>query len=591
MTYTDEKNAQIVLSLLKANNIKKIVASPGTTNMPITVSVKRDPFFEVYSSVDERSAAYMACGLSLESNEPVVLSCTGATASRNYLPGLTEAYYKKLPIISITSFNGNENVGHLVAQNIDRRSLPNDVVKCSVQLPYVNNDNDFWECKTLVNKALIETVKDGGGPVHINLPCSYKGTFTTETLPEIRNIKYIDDIGKFNISLQSKKICIFLGSNKFISEKETELIDKFCEMYDGVVLCDHTSEYKGKYRINAAIATSNASPSHKIFRRLRPDLVIHIGEVSGEYYTTGFLKNTNSPVWRISNDGELRDTFKNLDTLFDLSISTFFSHFCSLPISNNKSTYFNTWVNHKKNMNRKLEEKISDIEFSNIYIASVFSRIVPKNSTVQFGILNTLRSNNFYDYDNSISTTANVGGFGIDGCLSTLLGSALANPKKLNFGLIGDLAFFYDMNSLGNRHLPNNMRILLINNGMGTEFKNYTHQGASLGEEADDLIAAAKHFRAYDRNESLAKAWCQALGIEYLKASTKEEFDSNVKKFVENDITTPIIFECFTNSENESNALKAANSLNDNFHLKGKMKNMVKDNFSNTTKNKIRKLF
>ena len=101
--YTDEKNVQIILSLLKANGIKRIVASPGSSNSPFVASVQFDKYFEVYSSVDERSAAYLACGLAAETDEPVVISCTGATASRNYASGLTEAFYRKLPVLAITS--------------------------------------------------------------------------------------------------------------------------------------------------------------------------------------------------------------------------------------------------------------------------------------------------------------------------------------------------------------------------------------------------------------------------------------------------------------------------------------------------------
>ena len=102
--YTTDRSTQMVLSVLKAYGIKKIVASPGTTNMAFVASAQSDPHFEMYSSVDERSAAYIACGLAQESGEAVVISCTGATASRNYMPGLTEAYYRKLPILAITGF-------------------------------------------------------------------------------------------------------------------------------------------------------------------------------------------------------------------------------------------------------------------------------------------------------------------------------------------------------------------------------------------------------------------------------------------------------------------------------------------------------
>ena len=62
--------------------------------------------------MDERSAAYIACGMAEESGEPVVLSCTGATASRNYMPGLTEAFYRKLPVLAITSSQDISKIGH-----------------------------------------------------------------------------------------------------------------------------------------------------------------------------------------------------------------------------------------------------------------------------------------------------------------------------------------------------------------------------------------------------------------------------------------------------------------------------------------------
>lgn len=83
--YTAEKNAQILIQLMKEHGIRKVVASPGSTNICFVASIQQDPFFEIYSSVDERSAAYIACGLSAESGEPVAISCTGATASRNYI--------------------------------------------------------------------------------------------------------------------------------------------------------------------------------------------------------------------------------------------------------------------------------------------------------------------------------------------------------------------------------------------------------------------------------------------------------------------------------------------------------------------------
>ena len=167
--YTSERNAQIVIALLKANNIRKIIASPGATNITFVASIQQDPYFEIYSSVDERSAAYMACGLAAESGEPVVLSCTGATASRNYLPGLTEAFYRKLPVLAITSTQYEGRVGHHIPQVIDRSRPLNDIVHVSVSLPAVRDEEEAWSCEINANKAILALKHRGGGPAHINL--------------------------------------------------------------------------------------------------------------------------------------------------------------------------------------------------------------------------------------------------------------------------------------------------------------------------------------------------------------------------------------------------------------------------------------
>ncbi|MFM5687524.1 thiamine pyrophosphate-binding protein, partial [Aeromonas caviae] len=160
--YTTEKNVLILIALLKANKIKNVIASPGTTNCAFIGSIQKDPFFKIYSAVDERSAAYMACGLAAEAGEQVVISCTGATASRNYLPGLTEAFYRKLPVLAVTSMQAFSKVGHHVAQVIDRSVIQNDVARYSVTLPIVKDNDDYWECEVKINTAILELTRHGG---------------------------------------------------------------------------------------------------------------------------------------------------------------------------------------------------------------------------------------------------------------------------------------------------------------------------------------------------------------------------------------------------------------------------------------------
>lgn len=546
--YSEEKNAQVIISLLKAHGIRKVIVSPGTTNMAFSGSIQNDDYFEVYSSVDERSAAYMACGLAAESNEPVVLSCTGATASRNYMPGLTEAFYRKLPVLAITSLQNTAKVGHHVAQMLDRSVLPNDVAKLSVELPIVKDEEDLWDCEIKVNKAILELSRHGGGPVHINLPTLYSRNYNVKELPQYRVINRITPHDNFPI-LPQGRIAVFIGSHKVFTTEETLVIDNFCATNDAVVFCDHTSGYYGQYRVGYSLVAFQRQFSHD---SKKPDLLIHIGEVSGDYYSLGI---TGKMVWRVNPDGELRDTYRKLRYVFEMEESDFFTSYTDTTKEVKDHNY-----NDCLNILNDVRGKLPEIPFSNIWIAQELSLKLTSNSSIHFGILNSLRSWNFFDITKGVTSFSNVGGFGIDGCLSSLIGASLANREKLYYAVVGDLAFFYDLNVVGNRHVGNNVRILLVNNGKGTEFRNYDHPGASFGDDADRYISAGGHFGK--KSSQLIKHYSEDLGYNYLSANNKDEFITNIDEFVNDHITDkPTVFEVFTDSEDESSALEAYSSI------------------------------
>ena len=64
-----------------------------------------------------------------------------------------------------------------------------------------------------------------------------------------------------------------------MSEKEVAAIDAFCEARDAVVFCDHTSGYNGKYAVRFALVACQGKLDVAPFR---PDLTIHIGEITGD---------------------------------------------------------------------------------------------------------------------------------------------------------------------------------------------------------------------------------------------------------------------------------------------------------------------
>lgn len=564
--YTNEKGVLIVITLLKAHGIRKVIASPGTTNITLVASMQQDPWFEMYSAADERSAAYMACGLAAESNEPVVLSCTGATASRNYMPGLTEAFYRKLPVLAITSNLGQDWIGRLLPQIIDRNTVPNDIVMESVFLPFCKDEKDVRHCEIMASRAILTLFHKGGAPAHINLTTSASCDYSVKTLPDINPIRRYT-VHSVLPPLSKGKIGIFIGSHKTWTEQETKALESFCESHNAIAYCDNTSGYCGKFRITHALIGAQ-HVQNKYISNI--DILIHIGSISGDYYT----RPTAKEVWRVSEDGAICDTFGTLTKVFEMPEKEFFKHYTSTPgptsfLSECRETYENILA------------AIPDLPFSNIWAARMLHRHIPSKSVIHFGILNSLRAWNFFELPEDVQSSCNVGGFGIDGNISSLIGASLANPNKLYYGVVGDLAFFYDMNALGNRHIKNNVRILLINNGKGTEFRNYDHIGNTFQNEADVYIAAAGHYG--NKSPLLVKHYAEDLGFDYLSASEKESFMLSMDKFINPVIgEKPILFEIFTNSDDESQALhlirtiiksendNTQNGLVSNIYSKGK---------------------
>ena len=559
--YTNERNVQIVIALLKAHGIHRVIASPGTTNMTFVVSIENDPWFQVWSSVDERSAAYLACGMAAETGEPVVISCTGATASRNYMPGLTEAYYRKLPVLAITSTRGNHKIGHLIDQQIDRRNIPNDIAMESVTIPMVKDKEDERYCEIEANKAMLGLSLNGGGPVHINMYTKYSHDFSVSEIPHVNAIYRHTMLEKEWPSVpQDGRIIISVGAHANFTEELTNAVDAFCATYDAVVCCDHTSGYRGKYEVHAQLVCGQKQWHSSL---CDVNLCIHLGEVSGDQFCIR-AKHT----WRVSPDGALRDTFGTLRRVFMMPEVEFFKHY---------SKEGSTHIEYLDNLNIAIDDmksKLPELPFSNIWMAQQMSDKLPSGSEIHFGILHSLRSWNFLKLPENVQSKCNVGGFGIDGGVSTMMGASFVHPDKLFIGVFGDLAFFYDMNVVGNRHVGNNIRIMLINNGKGNEFRNYNHPCYFLGDEADKYVAAAGHYG--NKSSKLVKDYATDLGYEYLCASNKEEFLSIVDKFLNPTITEkPILLEVFTETHDESIALET--TLNMIVDPKYKVKAAIKD--------------
>jgi len=546
--YSDEFNVQVLIAMLKEYGIKKVIVSPGTTNVPFVGSLMYDKGFEIYSCVDERSAAYMACGMARESREPIVLSCTGATASRNYLPGLTEAYYSKLPIIAVTSRQYHGRIGRLFPQVIDRRITPSDVMLDKVELNEIHTGEDYRLAQLRLNEAFLKLEGENKGPIHIDLETAYSIGYTAKVLPKVHRIKrYI--IGDTLPEIQKGKVAIIIGSHDVIGDKLTKMIETFCRMYNGVVICDHTSGYGGMYRVSYSLIGAQyvSEPEY-------PDLVISFGGVTGDYPRFSIRVNN---IWRIGKDKSIPDEFGRMPDIFEMRVEDFFSKYTGNTHSDDENMSFYEHIHVRENEYRR---RIPELPFSTPWIAKNCASNFTDDSYIQLGILSSLKFFNLFEIPGKHQIVSNVGGFGIDGGTSSLIGAALTNSAKKHFLITGDLGFFYDMNAIGYKNIPSNIRILLINNGLGMEMRIPANIAYQFGERGNDFFSAAGHFG--NKSESLVKNYVENLGFKYIMAHDKEEFVTALKTFFSSKGSdVPILFEVFTDEISERKALAILQTL------------------------------
>lgn len=548
---TAEKSYQIVIALLKEYGIRHCVLSAGSRNVPFVHSVEEDEYFSCYSVVDERSAGYFALGLAQELGEPVVISCTSSTATCNYWPAVAEAYYQHVPLVVLTSDRNPAMLGQLEDQMIDQVSMYDRHVRKSVNLPLITDEGSWLYCQRLVNEALLELDHRKSGPVHINVPSkAYSNSFSEGILPMVNRIHRFnaaDDLNAWKELAarlrEYRRIMVVCGQRNGKNKRLEEAQHHFFEQYN----CFFAAEYMGNVEhegvVNVSLCMDCHAISQKKFEEYQPDLIISYGG-NVTFGLKELLRQNcrKADHWLIDEDGLVCDAFGCLKVIVECTPEVFFERVSKVD-EQEKSSSSKEYFYAVREFARS--SVFPDLGFSNLIAIKKTVESIPSGSNLHLAINSAIRITNYSVLQPNISVYANIGTHGIDGCLSSFLGQACASPEKMNYLVIGDLAFFYDMNALRIRHLGNNVRILLLNNHGGEEF----YFNGMWQNEASDLHTTARH-------DAKAKSWAESCGLRYLTAEDDKTLDEALDLFFANDCG-PVLLEVFTEMKEDSHAVHA----------------------------------
>ena len=553
--YPKKELAQLVISACQHFNIDTVVISPGSRNAPLTIGFSNHRAFDTLSVVDERSAAFFALGIAQQKQKPVAVLCTSGSAMLNYYPAVAEAFYSNIPLIVLSADRPKHLIDVGDGQTIRQENVFEKHILFSANLAENENLNSNEakviqkQNRQLISEALTVAIAQKG-PVHINIPFDEPLYETVDSLthfdfPNI-NSSYLDNSHINYSSLAeiwnaSERKMILVGVNYPDAELH-QLMDLYSEDPSVLILTETTSNLHHEKAVNS-IDQLIFSLNDDGFKDLQPDILLTFGGMIVSKKIKKFLR-TYQPKhhWNIDEKKPM-NTFFCLSEFIQTKPVDFFSHFNGM-ITAKPSNYQKKWLAIRDQKRKKHDSCLETVMHSDFKVFQQVVKALPSHSKLQMSNSATIRYAQLFTINATIETYCNRGTSGIDGSTSTAVGAAYASEEQTTF-ITGDLSFFYDSNGLWNTNIPNDFRIVVINNSGGGIFKiipGPASTNAIQYFETPHCLTA----------EHLAKMY----GFDYIKAYSTETVEQGLIGFFDAS-DKPKILEIFTPSQENDRILKS----------------------------------
>jgi len=548
--FPKNKLAQLIVKNCENYAVNTVVISPGSRNAPLIIGFNESEKVETLSIVDERCAAFFALGIAQQTRKPVALVCTSGSALLNYYPAIAEAFYSNIPLIIISA----DRPSHLIdvgdGQTIRQENVFDNHILFNANLGVENDGND----NEIIQKA-IQTAIQKKGPVHINVPFD-DPLYEREELnfKEVEVVKKdktsllneipleVDELQQFaDVWNASTKKMVLVGEH-FPDELLQTQLEHLLKDPSVLVLIENTANVSHKKFINSIDKLIFPFGDDEL-EEFQPDILLTLGGlIVSKKIKEHLRKYKPKQHWHVDAKRAF-DTFHCLTHHFKISPQLFFSQFFFLTKSN-ESNYQKFWLQKKELRLKKHQEFIETCAFSDLKVFSKLLDSIPNNSQLQLSNSSVIRYSQLFDINKTLRVFCNRGTSGIDGSTSTAIGAASAVNEKTVL-ISGDISFLYDSNALWNNYIPQNFRIIVINNGGGGIFR---------------FIPGPKDSNALDYFETphhlTAEHLCKMYNFEYSIASNGSELSEQLFNFYE-DSGFPKLLEIFTPREENDKILKA----------------------------------
>jgi 2-succinyl-5-enolpyruvyl-6-hydroxy-3-cyclohexene-1-carboxylate synthase len=551
-----------IVEICALHGIKDAIICPGSRSAALTLAFARNNKTRTRVIADERSAAFVALGMALQSGQTVALICTSGSAALNFAPAIAEAYFQEVPLLILTADRPPEWIHQYDGQTIFQRDIYGRHIKKGYELPvdYAHKDA-LWQVERIVNEAASLAQRVPQGPVHINIPIRepFYPESNERVFPVVKKVEFLSTksllaqenwADLLDIWKKSERKLIAVGQS--IDDLDDEL--EGLSLEEGVVvLADIISNvsFEGKITCHDTFLSKTEN--------LKPDLLITAGKSFISKSLKQFIRN-NKPVfhWHIQEHPDLIDPTQSISHKIEVSPKYFLKELLeTLELQKTKTgdeeeenDYLLEWSGVEGLSLRYLNKFLNNVDFGELKATAMLLEGLDTDFVLHLGNSMPVRYANILGgmVREKPQVSSNRGTSGIDGIVSTAIGQALKTEKTV-VCLTGDVSFFYDSNALFFGELPDNLRIVVMNNGGGNIFR--IIDGPSKQTELESHFVTNQ-----SRN---AESLCNEAGLIYLKATNLIEMAQGLDVILKGDPRAALL-EVFVDGEADAEIFKALKS-------------------------------
>lgn len=462
------KQVYTFASELYAYGVREVVISPGSRSTPLAIAFEAHTNIKTWIHPDERSAAFFALGLIKGSERPVAILCTSGTAAANYTPAIAESQISRIPLIVLTSDRPHELRSVGAPQAINQVNMFANYINFQFDMPVADGSQEMLN--TINYQMQIASQYLYGphrGPIHFNLPFREPLTPDLEMTENLKSEHKILPHYQKNIDIQDiknvlkdKKGLIIVGD---MQHQAVDQILTYATIHDLPILADPLSQLRKFNHPNVITTYDLLYRSHL---NIDADFIIRVGKPVISKKLNQWLTRTNAFQILVQNNDKI-DVFPTPPHIsYEISANDFFRSLVNEPTVNRKD-WIERWQSIEAQSRKAITQHMSQATDESAFVSTLIQKLT-KDDALFVSNSMPIRDVDNLLFDSEVEVYANRGANGIDGVISTALGMAVHKRVTL---LIGDLAFYHDMNGLLMAKLNDiHINIVILNNDGGGIF-------------------------------------------------------------------------------------------------------------------------